>query len=55
MADRDGGGCRMEDRERAPHEMTDAELRLRARVGLALYLVGVVGVGSVLLIEGCLV
>jgi hypothetical protein len=46
-------GRRTEGRERAPHEMTDAEIRLRARVALAVYAFGVAVVGGVLIIDGC--
>jgi hypothetical protein len=33
--------------------MTDAEIRLRARVALAVYALGVAVVGGVLIIDGC--
>jgi len=45
--------CRT-DRAEADDEPTQIEIQLRARAGLALYLVAVAAIGGALLVEGCL-
>jgi hypothetical protein len=51
--DESGGQCG-EGRRRSDDQLTTAQLRLRARAGLALYLFAGLAVGGALIIEGCI-